>query len=58
MNINFDKIVKSFEDIASSLVLQQDFKSLVTTRDQVTFVAEKVCLWWDDCGDVICNIQL
>ncbi|KAL5487029.1 hypothetical protein EMCRGX_G019584 [Ephydatia muelleri] len=37
-------IVKSFEAIASSLVQQQNFTTLVTTQNLTTFVAEKVLL--------------
>ena len=40
----FPRIVKSFEAIASSLVQQQNFTTLVTTQNLTTFVAEKVHL--------------
>ncbi|KAL5497494.1 hypothetical protein EMCRGX_G013970 [Ephydatia muelleri] len=37
-------IVKSFEAIASSLVQKENFTSLVTTQNQTTLVAQKVCV--------------
>eukprot|EP00731_Ephydatia_muelleri_P009410 Em0004g1748a len=53
VNYNFPRIVKSFEAIASSLVQQENFTSLVTTQNQTTLVAQKYnysrydCVSWD-----------
>ena len=44
VNYNFPRIVKSFEAIASSLVQKENFTSLVTTQNQTTLVAQKVCV--------------
>ena len=43
VNYNFHRIVKSFEAIVTSLVQQKNFTLLVTTQNQTTLVAQKVC---------------
>ena len=53
MRMYLHSIVKSFETIATSLVVQSNFTSLIVAQNQTTFVAEKVScqvnFFWATC---------